>query len=230
MDVDRVARIAAFNRAHVEGWTPAAGRPIVTLCSGRPQPYSEAMCRLIHNTLVPVVAEMGVWLYDPRSNAFLMDPAITAEHLSAVAAAQAWIRRELGPHGVVIQPGKSASISLWHPETPRLMAMKPRLVETFAREGWPLRVSSTVAWINCDLAHVSKATGIERMMAMMGLERGHALGIGDTMGDMAIRQKVAFFACPSNADPKLKDHADYVSELPEIEGVLDILDQLTSRR
>jgi len=226
MRVEMLARVAAVNRASEAGWDVAGDRPIVTLCSGRPQPYAEAMCRVLHNTRVPVVAEMGVWLYDPRDNRFIMDPAITAEHVEMVGAAQAWIQREFGGMGVVVQPGKTASISIWHPETARLMELKPRLVEAFAREGWGLRVSSTVAWINCDLAHVSKATGIARMMAMMGFSREKAAGIGDTMGDMAIREKVAFFACPSNADERLKAHADYVSPFEEIEGVLDILDRV----
>ena len=52
------------------------------------------------------------------------------------------------------------------------------------------------------------------------------VGIGDTLGDMAIRESVGFFACPSNADPALKKVADYVSPLTEVEGVLDILARL----
>ncbi len=43
------------------------------------------------------------------------------------------------------------------------------------------------------------------------------------MGDMAIREGVGFFACPSNADPRLKKVADYVSPKAEVEAVLDIL-------
>ena len=54
------------------------------------------------------------------------------------------------------------------------------------------------------------------------------VGIGDTMGDIAIRESVGFFACPSNADPELKRVADYVSAKPEVEGVLDVLARLVS--
>lgn len=219
LDARALAVIAEHNRHAIR----EGDRPILTLCSGRPQPYAEAMCRLLGNTELPCVAEMGVWLYDPKANRFLRDPAIAPEHLRAVHEATRWIERELLPRGVVIQPGKTASISLWHPDTPTLMAHKPRLVETFAREGWPLRVSSTVAWINCDLAHVSKATGIERLMRETGLTRDRLAGIGDTLGDLAIREHVAWFGCPSNAVDELKARAEYVSPRPEVEGVLDIL-------
>jgi len=222
LDAAALARVALYNvqaQAHRD-------RPAITLCSGRPQPYAEALSRLIANTTLPVVAEMGVWLYDPADNAYYLDPAIEPAHLAAVRAAGDWIATHLLPRGIVIQPGKTASLSLWHRDTHLLMSLKPLLADTFAANAWPLRVSSTVAWVNCDLAHVSKATGIARLVDMRSLDKARLAGIGDTLGDMAIRDHVAHFACPANADPRLKAVADYVSPNPEIEGVLDILERL----
>ncbi|HYE62573.1 MAG TPA: HAD hydrolase family protein [Phycisphaerales bacterium] len=221
VDADALARVAEWNRAAWSG-----DRPALTVCSGRPQPYAEAICRIIANDLLPCVCEMGVWLYDPRDNRYIMDPAITAADKGAVIDMMRWADAELLPRGVVYQPGKSASMSLWHPDTPFLMSLKPEIEQRIEREGWPIRVSNTVAWINCDLKHVSKATGLQRLMRMCGLEKERLIGIGDTLGDMAIRENVAFFACPSNAVPELKKVADYVSPLPEIEGVLDILGRI----
>jgi len=222
LDADALATIARHNvLAESRG-----DRPVLTLCSGRPQPFVECLCRLLSNTSVPCIAEMGVWVFDPRSQGFHLDPAISTEHLCAVREATAWVERDLCPAGVVIQPGKTASISLWHPRKQTLWEFKPRLVETFAREGWPLRVSSTVAWINCDLAHVNKDTGIARVLGMTGLRRERLAGIGDTLGDLAIRKSVAWFGCPSNAVPELREQADYVSTLAEVGGVVDILGRL----
>jgi len=225
LDAPALARIARHNREAIEAGSGA----VVTLCSGRPQPFVEALCRLLSNTSVPCIAEMGVWVYDPRNQGFLLDPAIRPEHLRAVREATGWIEETLIPRGVVIQPGKSASISLWHPDTSMLMGLRPALETQFARAGWPLRVSSTVAWINCDLAHVNKDTGIARVLAMTGLRRDRLAGIGDTLGDLAIRRSVAWFGCPANAAPELKREADYVSPHAEVEGVLDILDRLSAR-
>ena len=223
VDADSLALLARHNRRAAE----VGDVPMMTLCSGRPQPYAEAICRVIANTRWPCVCEMGVWLYDPRDNRFLRDPAILPEHLSAVRACSAWVEADLVPRGVVIQPGKSASISLWHPDTPTLKGLMPGIRERIAREGWGLRVSDTVAWINLDLAHVSKGTGIGRLMAMTGLTRERSCGIGDTLGDMAIRERVAWFGCPANAVDALKAVADYVSPHEEIEGVLDIVERVS---
>jgi hydroxymethylpyrimidine pyrophosphatase-like HAD family hydrolase len=222
MDTAKLEQLAAWNRAAIV----KGDRPVLTVCSGRPQPYAEAICRIIGNSALPCVCEMGVWLYDPRDNRYLMDPQIGPDHIEAVNAAMRWVDRELSKDGVVYQPGKTASLSLWHPNTEFLMGLLPRIHEKAATERWPLRISRTVAWINLDLQFVSKKTGIARLMAMCGLTKERLAGIGDTMGDIAIRESVGFFACPANADEGLKKVADFVSTKPEVDAVLEVLERL----
>jgi hydroxymethylpyrimidine pyrophosphatase-like HAD family hydrolase len=222
LDGPRLERVAEHNRAAQS----RRDRPVVTVCSGRPEPFVEAMCRLITNRTLPCVAENGVWLWHPADNRYDMDPRISSEHLRAVQEARAWVTEHLGPRGVVMQPGKSASISLYHPDTAFLRSLEPVVREAFTGHGWPFRFSMTWFYINCDLEIVSKATGLDRVMAAAGLARERIAGIGDTMGDLAIRERVAFFACPANADERVKAHADYVSPHAEVEGVLDILGRL----
>ncbi|MDI1289918.1 MAG: HAD hydrolase family protein [bacterium] len=219
VDAHALAKLAEYNRlAESKG-----DRPMITVCSGRPQPYCECLCRVIANTKLPCICENGVWLYDPRTNRYLRDPAILPEHLQAVAEATRYIELELCPQGVVIQPGKTASISIWHSDTPTLKSLMPGLRTTFAKHDWPFRVSDTVAWINCDLAHISKATGIARMLELTGLSKPRLAGIGDMPGDLAIRQHVVRFGCPSNAHTEILAAADDISPHPEIQGVLDLL-------
>lgn len=223
LDAPRLAELTAYNeRAHADG-----DRPVVTLCTGRPLPYAEAMARLIGTRTLPVVCEMGVWLWHSDTNVFDRDPGITADQVRMVHEAEAWLEATYGggnPRGPVSQqPGKACSISLYHPDTEYLKSLEPELVGEFGSRGWPFRVSSTWHWVNCELSHVSKATGIARLKAHTGLETARLAGIGDTLGDLGIREHVAFFACPSNADERLKAHADYVSPKAEIDGVLDIL-------
>jgi len=223
LDAASLARLADHNRRAIAG----GGVPVIALASGRPYPFVECLCRLMANTLVPCIAENGVWLYDPAQGDFLIDPDITPTDLGSVHALASWITRELVPKGVVMQPGKSASISIYHPDTNYLMSLMPVIAQISQSNAWPIRVSRTVRWINLDLAHVSKATGIARLIARSGLKKDRLAGVGDSLSDLAIAERVAFFACPSNADEKLKPHAHYVSPLEEIDGVLDIVDQLS---
>jgi len=221
LDLESLAKLAIHNRLAQS----SRDRPILTLCTGRPQPFAEAMCRLLANRAAPCIAENGVWMYNPADNRYEMDPAITAAHRAAVREASDWIAAELGPKGVSQQPGKAASVSLYHSDTEYLKSIGPRVRDEFARRGWPLRVSMTWFYINCDLAHVSKGTGLDRLLAATSTMRDRLMGIGDTTGDMPIRERVAFFACPANAQDEIKKVADYVSPFAEAKGVVDIVER-----
>lgn len=217
-----LSRIAEHNRKAVA----LSDRPIVTLCSGRPISFVEAMCRFIHNTKIPCIGENGVWLYDPAVNVFEMDPAITNEHLEAVHDASKLLREMYQASEVVEQPGKSAAVTLYHPDTEYLRSIMPEIKAELANRGWPFRVSMTWFYINCDLQHVNKATGIARLFAKTGIEPSRTAAIGDTLADKFMADSVGFFACPANADPEIQGAANYVAPYEEIEGVLDILRKL----
>ncbi len=221
VDRESLDRIAGYNRRARD----SGDRPVLTLCSGRPQPYVEALSRFLGIT-VPCIAENGVWLHDPSTNAYRIDPAITSRDFAAVAAITSWMIDRYGGAGAAIQPGKTASVSLYHADHQWLVAHLDEIASHCRAEGYPLRVSMSWFYINCDLVHVSKATGIDRLLAGRALPRARLAGIGDTMGDAAIRERVAFFACPANADERLRALADYVSPHAVASGVVDILERM----
>lgn len=219
-----LSQVAEHNRKAIA----QKDRPLVTLCSGRPIGFVECMCRLLQNSLVPCIGENGVWLWNPSDNVFECDPTITDEHFEMVHEARKLIRDRYAAQGVVQQPGKSASIALYHPDTEYLRSILPELGEEFQRRGWAIRVSMTWFYINCDLEHISKGTAIDRLLTKTGIAKERIAGIGDTMGDRYIADRVAWFGCPGNAEDEIKQRAHFVSEREEVEGVLDILSQLTS--
>ena len=201
-------------------------RPIVTLCSGRPIGFVECLCRLIQNTSIPCIGENGVWIWSPRDNSFDCDPKITEDDLAIVHEARQLLRSLYQREGVIQQPGKTASIALYHPDTEYLRSVAPIVAEEFRTRGWPFRVSMTWLYINCDLQYVNKATAIDRLLRQTGIESNRTAGIGDTMSDRFIADRVAWFGCPANADAEIKKSADHVSSREEIAGVLDLLEQL----
>jgi hydroxymethylpyrimidine pyrophosphatase-like HAD family hydrolase len=116
---------------------------------------------------------------------------------------------------------------LYHPDTDYLRSIVPTIVDEFQQRGWPIRVSMTWLYINCDLHHVNKGTAIDRLLTEIGVAPERTAGIGDTMGDRFIAERVAWFGCPANAEAEIKKSAAYVSTHHEVEGVLDILQNLS---
>jgi hydroxymethylpyrimidine pyrophosphatase-like HAD family hydrolase len=123
--------IAQHNRQAIQN----RDRPVVTLCSGRPIGFVECLCRLIHNTLIPCIGENGVWIWRPADNSFECEPAITDEHLEVVHEARKLIRSLYHAHGVIQQPGKSASVALYHPDTDYLRSIFPIIADEFQKRG-----------------------------------------------------------------------------------------------
>ncbi len=223
-DLAALAELADYNRrAQRDG-----GAPIITVCTGRPQPFAEAMCRLLANDTLPCVCEMGVWLYHPGTNHYELDPTITQTELDIVANLRRELHALLGPRGVSQQPGKVASVALYHPEVAVLRDAQPEIEALIARHNWPLRVSMTWSYTNCDLLHISKASGIRRWLTQTGFDPARCAGIGDTTSDQPLRDLLGWFGCPANAHPKMQAQADFVAGLPEAPGVVQIVGQLVS--
>ena len=222
LDLARLAAVAEHNdRARRD-----RDRPIVTVCTGRPISFADAMCRVIHNDVLPCIAENGVWLYDPSDNRWAMDPAITADDRDAARHLHDWVRDRFGGDGVTIQPGKAASVSPYHHDPDYLKRIQPEIARHVEENGWPFRVSATWNYINCDLKHVSKATGIRRWIAATHADPDRLAGIGDTPSDRAIAESVALFAAPANRDRSIDGFCDFISPHEQVAGVLDILDHL----
>jgi hydroxymethylpyrimidine pyrophosphatase-like HAD family hydrolase len=80
--------------------------------------------------------------------------------------------------------------------------------------------------VNVSLGNVDKGSALADVFASYGICRESSIGIGDTAGDIPIRNSVGFFACPSNATPEIKKLADYISPYETIHGVLDILNRV----
>ena len=219
INIAGLSQIAEHNRLAVQN----NDRPLVTLCSGRPIGFVECLCRLIQNTVIPVIGENGVWIWRPEDNSFECDPRITDEHLEIIHESRKLLRSLFQARGVIQQPGKSASVALFHPDPSYLESIVPVLADEFDKREWPIHVSMTWFYINCDLDFVNKGTAIDRLLTQTRVDPLRTVGIGDTMGDRFIADRVSWFGCPANASDAIKKRANYVSSAREIEGVLDIL-------
>ena len=225
MNLEKLALIAQHNQlAFRQG-----DRPKLTLCTGRPIAFVEALCRVLQNRDIPCVAENGVWLFDPQNNQCSMDPSITQDQLEMVHAAERLSFEMFQDQGVTLQPGKSASVTLYHPDPEVIHGVIPALEAEFEKREWQFRVSPTLFYINCDLPQINKASGIDQLLARTNIDPKRTAGIGDTTSDLAIADRVETFGCPANAFAEVKEAADFVSQFEQIDGVLDFMQYLESQ-
>ncbi len=226
-DLAALASLAEHNARAVRD----GDRPIVVPCTGRPQPFCEAVCKMLgHLDGVPAVCEHGGWRYYFEQHRWVIEPGITPADRAAIRDAERWVDDELGPLGCFLELGKHTGVTVLHRDVEYLHTeLLAHIRRTVGERAWPFQVATTWTCVNLTLAHVSKGLAIRRVIEELGLDRSRCAGVGDTMGDLAIRREVGWFGCPSNALEELKPHADAVSDAPLARGVLELLNFLDGR-
>lgn len=199
--------------------------PPVTLCTGRPQPYVEVLAKLLDIRL-PIICENGAVLYTLDGNWSRYTAGVTEAKIAGLRAIRAFLERDLLPKhpNARYQFGKEAMLSVYsdaHAELARIH----EAVEAFAtREALPAAVINlTHFYLNISMAEVDKGTALLGLINDLGVARDQVVAIGDTVGDMPLRDTAGFFACPANAQDEIRAVADYVSPYPDARGLVDIL-------
>lgn len=223
IDFETLAPIAGYNRLALAS---AGALPSLTIATGRPAPFVELLLRLLACPTLPAVCEHGVLTYSLAENHSRREPTITDEHLEMIAELRRWLRKEHADW--ILEAGKEATVSVYIPEGGAVVdARMAAIAAKVAAEGWPIVVARSVTYVNATLAHVTKATALTRLFKELKIDPGRVLAIGDTAGDLTMREICGYFACPANAVDEVKEKADYVSPQPITAGIVDILNHYT---
>jgi HAD superfamily hydrolase (TIGR01484 family) len=221
-DQEHLLELGRLQRAAVAGQGTMAP---ITLCTGRPQPYVEALMKLLC-IQEPCICENGVVLYTLHDNYARYAPGVTDEKVQGIRRVRTFIEKEIltGREDAFLQFGKESQISVFS-QTPEIFPAMQAKIESFVGGygGPELLINQSHYYLNISLKGVDKGSALSALLDMLGLTRGDVAGIGDTEGDLPLREVVGFFACPANATEPIKAIADYVSPYPLLEGVLDIL-------
>lgn len=228
-DLDCFAELARRSRLASQGHGPL---PPFTLCTGRPQPYVEVLMKML-DIRAPAICENGAVLYTLHDNRSRYGPGVTQEKIEGLRAVRSFIEREIlaGHPELVYQFGKEAQLSVYSSQPERFPQARER-IEAFVRDrqGPELIITVSHYYLNISLAGVDKGSTLAALLDELGVDKAHTAGVGDTEGDLPLREAVGFFACPANATPAIRAVSDYVSPFPNIRGVLDILERPRLRK
>jgi len=223
-DLDLFGRFARICRDASTGRGKVAP---MTLCTGRPQPYVEVLAKIL-DIRAPMICENGAVFYSLHDNRSVYGPGVTPEKIQGMRAVRLFIESAILPKypEAVYQFGKEAQMSVYSENTAIFPAIQ-RAIEEYAAENSlpPLEISPSHYYLNISMTGVNKGVALRQLMQGLGVTREETAGIGDTEGDLPLRDAVGFFACPANAKSALKARADYVSPYPNLAGVLDILEK-----
>ncbi len=214
------ARLAELNNRAFKG----EEIPAVTLNTGRPSPYVEAIMQAIHGWQ-PALYENGAGLYFPQTYQFETTPLISRERATELRQLIERIDRIVVQSGQAYwQPGKSVCYTLYaHP--PLTITDIAKEVEAIIAET-PGQFAASVAQksLNIFPIGIDKGTGLQWLTEITGIVPDEMGGVGDTAGDMAFLRMVGNSAAPANATDDVKSVVNYISPQPDVAGLHDILD------
>ena len=198
--------------------------PSVTLNTGRPSPYVEAVMQSIGGWQ-PALYENGAGLYFPDSYQFRITPHLTPEYKTALD--DMWIRcdREVVQTGRAYwQPGKTMCHTLL-PIAPYTMQDLIHDIQAIRTDyADKITVSQAVLTLNIHPTPVTKGTGLQWLSQITEIDLSDMGGVGDSSSDVDFLKLVGYPAAPANATADVKAVAHYVSDQSTTEALHDILD------
>ncbi len=198
----------------------------VTFCTGRAEPYVEAMMQAIDAHL-PGLYESGGGMYFPQPYRFVVNPAIDAKRRERIAKAREILRREIVETGIgQFQPGKETMLTLYPARGDVTLA---QLAESARRaldgEMDGLTFEHSVSSVEILPDGIDKGAGVEWLSRETRIPLAQMAGIGDALGDAPFLRRVGFSAAPANAVDEVKRAVQYVSPFEDGKAVREILER-----
>jgi len=218
--------LSLFERLRTLNQRARAGEPVpaVTLNTGRPAAYVEAVMQAIDGWQ-PALYENGAGLYFPQGYHFQLTPLLTTER---AAALQAVVERldeaVVRPGKAYWQPGKTVCHTLFANAPLTIAQLMPEVEAVVADISTDFIVTPAGLALNVHPAGIDKGTGLRWLAQVCGVEPADMAGAGDSAGDIDFLRLIGHPAAPVNATDAVKAVVTYTSTRPDTAGLHDILD------
>jgi len=217
LDLPLLEQLAAMNRAARQDAT----QPAVTICTGRPAPYVEALLQAIDGHL-PGIFENGAGLYVPDGYRFLAHPELGQNgHMKMVRQRLEDTLVQSGQ--AYFQPGKEYTLTLFATDPAETGRLGEQTAAALASLQEHVDLVFSVSCLNLLPRGMNKGRGIEFLARYTGYRPDEMLGVGDSDVDEPFLAAVGYRAAPANANLAIKQLAHYVAPGATSAGVRDIL-------
>lgn len=195
--------------------------PPITICSGRPLPYVEAISQLL-GMEQPMIFESGAGIYNMQTNEIFWSPDFTDELEKELHQ----IKKHFHTNYIEKIPGtiseftKRMDAGLINPNTELILEMNSEIVPYIEENHPNFEVHHTEVSINVIYKKANKGHGIRRLADMLNLKLEEIAYIGDTGGDISALKIVGKSFAPANAIQAVKDIVDHPLHEVATEAVL----------
>jgi hydroxymethylpyrimidine pyrophosphatase-like HAD family hydrolase len=211
-DLDGLATL----RDRVHGDPDAA--PALSLCSGRPYPYVEAMSQALDVT-APVLFEGGGGRFDPVAAQTAWSPRLTEEVEAKLQTVRQWFVTECIPDTrLSLDHAKRTQAGVVSPAVEEIRAVRPRAEAFVAAEAPGLHVFSTDVSVDVVPPGITKRDGLEWLAEHLGLGLDEVAYIGDADSDLDALDAVGLSFAPANATEDVRGRVDHVTEGAVLDG------------
>jgi HAD superfamily hydrolase (TIGR01484 family) len=200
--------------------------PPLTLCTGRPQPYAEAIAQLL-DIRYPILFESGAGAYNPVNVTFTWSPLVVEHRLAHVRRVMHWMENELTKKhsGSYMEFTKRTDAGIVHSDPALVPVIKAEIEAFIEKHALELDVHHTPISVDVLMRGINKGTGLEWISSWFGVELNRIAYIGDSSGDIEALKRVGYPYAPANASEKVKPLAR-VTEEHVTKGVVEAYREL----
>ncbi|HKK46003.1 MAG TPA: HAD-IIB family hydrolase [Balneolaceae bacterium] len=181
--------------------------PPLSICSGRPMSYVEAVAQWM-GVEKPVVFE-SAGMYKLSTNTVTFSSVFDEEAAEQVTELKEWMNQKLVPNypGMIPEFTKRMDAGIIHLKKEIIDEIYPRVVEHVNGNYPRFEVHNTDVSVNVILSNNNKRNGILQLCEELELETDEIAYIGDSSGDISGLKIVGQPFAPANATEAVKEHA-----------------------
>ncbi|TYP95610.1 hypothetical protein LX73_0925 [Fodinibius salinus] len=186
--------------------------PPLTICSGRPLSYVEAVVQWLGIDRPTVFESAGIYTLEDNNIQFL--PSFDEKAAQQVAEIKHWMKEKIMPldDGLVPEFTKKMDAGIIHLEKNVIDDIYPTIKKYVEAEYPRFEVHQTEVSINVILKNNTKKNGIMALCDQMDIAPSEAAYIGDSSGDISGLKIVGRAFAPNNAAEEVKEHAEVLEE------------------